>query len=187
MDDQPSYTVLVPLANLHEAAGLIRMASALMPLLSRAERGRVVALGVVEIPEELALTEGAVPARMHRQLLGRLRRLRMSPSVELRTTVRVARQIWQAIVETALEERADLIMLGWKGWTASQDAIFSSTIDQAVKNAPCDIAVVSRLNPASCKRVLVPVRGGPHAALAMQLGVGLADRCDGSVTALRVE
>lgn len=182
-----SYTILVPLAALHEAAGLIEVASALMPLLSQAERGRVVALGVVEIPEELALTEGAVPARMHRQLLGRLRRLRMSPAVELRTTVRVSRQIWQGIVEAAEEEAADLILLGWKGWTASQDAIFSRTIDQAVKNAPCDIAVVSRLNPAECKRVLVPVRGGPHAALALRLAVALAERADGVVNALRVD
>jgi glucosyl-3-phosphoglycerate synthase len=182
-----SYTILVPQAALHEAAGLIEVASALMPLLSEAERGRVVALGVVEIPEELALTEGAVPARMHRQLLGRLSRLRMSPAVELRTTVRVSRQIWQGIVEAAEEEGADLILLGWKGWTASQDAIFSRTIDQAVKNAPCDIAVVSRLNPANCKRVLVPVRGGPHAALALRLAVALAERADGQVSALRVD
>src|SRR5919199_4915951 len=108
---QRSYTILVPLADLHEAAGLIRVAASLMPLLSPHERGRVVALGVVEIPEELALTEGAVPARMHRQLLGRLRRLGMSPSVELRTTVRVSRQIWQGIVEAAQDERADLILL----------------------------------------------------------------------------
>jgi glucosyl-3-phosphoglycerate synthase len=181
-----SYTILVPIADLHEAAGLIRVAAALMPLLGGGEPGRVVALGVIEIPEEMALTEGAVPARMHRQALGRLRRLGRSPLVELRTTVRVSRQIWQGIVEAAQQERADLILLGWKGWTDSQDAIFSSTIDQAVKNAPCDIAVVSRLNPAACKRVLVPVRGGPHAALALQLAVGLAERSDGTVSALRV-
>jgi nucleotide-binding universal stress UspA family protein len=185
--DQRSYTVLVPLADLQEATGLIRVASALMPPAEVAQRGRVVALGVVEIPEEVALTEGAVPARMHRQLLGRLRRLGLSPAIELRTIVRVSRQVWQGIVETARDERADLILLGWKGWTASQDAIFSRTIDQAVKNAPCDIAVVSGLNPTCCRRVLVPVRGGPHAALALQLGLGLAERSGGTVTALRVE
>jgi nucleotide-binding universal stress UspA family protein/glycosyltransferase involved in cell wall biosynthesis len=187
MNEQSSYTILVPLADLHEAAGLIRVACALMPPVSRAELGRVVALGVVEIPEDLALTEGAVPARMHRQLLGRLRRLGMSPAVELRTTVRVSRQIWQGIVETAREVDANLILLGWKGWTASQEAIFSRTIDQAVKNSPCDIAVVRGLSPTCCKRVLVPVRGGPHAALALQLAIGLAERSDGTVTALHIE
>ena len=182
-----SYTILVPLTDLREAPRLIRIASALMPLLNRAERGRVVALGVVEIPEELALTEGAVPARMHRQLLGRLRRVGTAPAIELRTLVRVSRQIWQGIVEAAQEERADLILLGWKGSMVSEDAIFGGTIDQAVKKAPCDIAVVSRLNPDSCKRVLVPIRGGPHAALAMQLAVGLAERSAGIVDALHVE
>jgi nucleotide-binding universal stress UspA family protein/glycosyltransferase involved in cell wall biosynthesis len=187
MNVQSSYTILVPLADLHEAAGLIRLASALMPPVSRAELGRVVALGVVEIPEELALTEGAVPARMHRQLLGRLRRLGISAAVELRTTVRVSRQIWQGIVETAREVDANLILLGWKGWTASQEAIFSRTIDQAVKNSPCDIAVVRGLNPICCKRVLVPVRGGPHAALALQLAIGLAEHSNGTVTALHIE
>jgi glucosyl-3-phosphoglycerate synthase len=33
----------------------------------------------------------------------------------------------------------------------------------------------------------VPVRGGPHAALALRLAVGLVERSGGSVTALRVE
>src|SRR5215211_968030 len=182
-----TYTVIVPLADLSQATALIRVASALMPLLGGQDPARVVALGVVEIPEEQALTEGAIPARLHRQLLGRLRRLRMPPAVELRTTVRVSRQIWQGIVEAAREEQANLILLGWKGWTASQNVIFSRTIDEAVKNAPCDIAVVSRLDPSCCKRVLVPIRGGPHAALALRLALGLAERSDGTVTALRVE
>ena len=38
-----SYTVLVPLTDLREAPRLIQIASAVMPLLNRAERGRVVA------------------------------------------------------------------------------------------------------------------------------------------------
>lgn len=187
MSSDRNYTILVPLADLHEAPRLIRVASALMPLISRGERGRVVALGIVEIPEDLALTHGAVPARMHRQLLGRLRRVGTSPSVELRTVVRVSRQVWQGIVEAAQEERADLILLGWKGSADARDEIFGATIDQAVKKAPCDIAVVSRLSTACCRRVLVPIRGGPHAALAMQLGVGLAERSGGLVSALHVE
>ncbi|MCC7104587.1 MAG: glucosyl-3-phosphoglycerate synthase [Chloroflexi bacterium] len=185
--EQRAYTILVPIADLHEASDLIKMAAALMPLLGGDVQGRVVALGVVEIPEEMAFTAGAVPARLHRRLLGRLRRFDRTSSIELRTTVRVSRQIWHGIVEAAAEERADLILLGWKGWTASQDAIFSRTIDQAVRNAPCDIALVSRLNPAMVKRVLVPVRGGPHAELALRLAVGLANTSGGIVTALRIE
>ncbi len=180
------YTILVPVADLRAAGGLIQVASALMPVHEGAARGKVITLGVVEIPEDLALTEGAVPARMHRQLLGRLRRVNKSPQVEMRTLVRVHRQVWQGIVETAEEESVDLILLGWSGRSNGQ-AVLGTTVDEAVRNAPCDIAVAKGLNMNAARRILVPIRGGPHAALAFKLAAGLADRVDGTVTALRIE
>ena len=184
------YTILVPVEDLRVAGRLIEVASALMPVQEGEARGKVITLGVVEIPEELALTEGAVPARMHRQLLGRLRRPGRSPRVELRTLVRVHRQVWQGIIEAAREEDVDLILLGWSGRTedgAGASAVLGTTIDEAVRNAPCDIAVAKGLNLQTARRILVPIRGGPHAALAFKLATGLADRVDGTVTALRIE
>jgi nucleotide-binding universal stress UspA family protein len=179
------YTILVPISDLRTAGRLIQVAAALMPAQEGEARGKIITLGVVEIPEELAFSEGAVPARMHRELLGRLSRQK-SPQVELRTLVRVHRQVWQGIVEAAQEENVDLILLGWSG-RANDQGILGTTIDEAVRNAPCDIAVVKGLNPAAAKRILVPIRGGPHAALAFKLATGLADRVDGTVTALRIE
>src|SRR3712207_1950089 len=161
-----------------------------MPIQEGEARGKVITLGVVEIPEELALTEGAIPARVHRQLLGRLRRPGRSPQVEMRTLVRVHRQVWQGIVEAAQEEQVDLILLGWSGRAGDGDrggTVLGTTIDEAVRNAPCDIAVAKGLNLQNAKRILVPIRGGPHAALAFRLATGLADRVDGTVTALRIE
>ena len=185
------YTILIPVSDLSGSGRLIQVASALMPVQEGEARGKVITLGVVEIPEELAFTEGAVPARMHRQLLGRLGRVKKSPQIELRTLVRVHRQGWQGIVEAAREEAADLILLGWRGPAGrdgpGQGGILGTTIDEAVRNAPCDIAVVRGVNPAVTRRILVPIRGGPHAALAFKLATGLADRTDGTVTALRIE
>jgi hypothetical protein len=37
---------------------------------------------------------------------------------------------------------------------------------------------------SAAKRIMVPIRGGPHAALAFKLATGLAERVDGTVTAL---
>ncbi len=184
------YTILVPVEDLRAAGRLIQLASALMPIHEGEARGKVITLGVVAIPEELALTEGAVPARMHRQQLGRLRRSGKSPRVEMHTLVRVHRQVWQGIVEAAQEESVNLILLGWGGRPEEGTAggsVLGTTIDEAVRNAPCDIAVAKGLNLQATKRILVPIRGGPHAALAFKLATGLADRVDGTVTALRIE
>jgi hypothetical protein len=97
----PCFTVLVPIADLKDAVGLVRVAAALVQTIVGAGQARIVALSLVEIPEDMALSEGAVAARLHRQSLGRLRRVGLAGSVELRTSVRVARQSWQGIVEAA--------------------------------------------------------------------------------------
>ena len=157
-----------------------------MPVHEGEARGRVLPLGVVEIPEEIGLSAGAVPARIHRQMLGRLRRVNKSPQIELRTLVRVHRQVWQGIIEAAKEENANLILLGWSG-RVDADSVLGTTIDEAVRNAPCDIAVAKGVSVQAARRILVPIRGGPHAALAFKLATGLADRVDGIVTALRIE
>lgn len=184
--DDEQYTILVPTMDLGAAGRLIQIAAALMPVHEGEARGKVLPLSVVEIPEELGLSAGAVPARISRQLLGRLRPVNKSPQVELRTLVRVHRQVWQGIIEAAREEHANLILLGWSG-KVDADSVLGTTIDEAVRNAPCDIAVTKGVSIQAAKRILVPIRGGPHAALAFKLAMGLADRVDGTVTALRIE
>jgi nucleotide-binding universal stress UspA family protein len=184
--DEEEYTILVPTTDMSTAGRLIQVAAALMPVHEGEARGKVLPLGVVEIPEELGLSAGAIPARQHRQMLGRLRRVNKSPQIELRTLVRVHRQVWQGIVETARDEGVDLILLGWSG-RVDADSVLGTTIDEAVRNAPCDIAIAKGVSVQAAKRILVPIRGGPHAALAFKLATGLADRVDGIVTALRIE
>ncbi|MBI4494264.1 MAG: glucosyl-3-phosphoglycerate synthase [Chloroflexi bacterium] len=187
MIEPHDYKILVPLADPRAGTDLIQVAAALMPVQPGGRKGRVVALGVVEIPEELGFTEGAIPARLHRQGLGRLVKLYQSPDVELRTLVRVSRHVWQGIVEAAREEQADLILFGWKGWTDSSHAIFGATIDEVVRKAPCDIAIAKQVSLGQRGGVLLPVRGGPHAVLALQLATGLAERLDCHVTAMHIQ
>lgn len=184
---EKEFKILVPLSDMRSAREMINVAGALMPILPGGRRGRVVALGIVEIPEEVDFSQGVRPAQAHRQKLGRIsRKMARSPDLEVGTLVRVSRQVWQGIAEAAREEESDLLLLPWKGSTENTGAIFGTTIDEVVKNPPCDIAMVRQQPLGNCRRILLPVRGGPHAALALRLAVGLAERFDGIVTALRV-
>jgi nucleotide-binding universal stress UspA family protein len=182
------YTVLVPIAaDLAPARELLEIAAALVPVQQGESRGRVVALGIVEIPDELAFGGGALAVRQERQRLGRLLRLKKSPAIEVRPIVRVSTRVWEGIVEAAREEQADLILFGWKGWTSSAHRLFGATIEEVVRNAPCDIAVVKQRGLAGARRILLPIRGGPHARLTLQLAIGLAERLDATITALHIE
>jgi glucosyl-3-phosphoglycerate synthase len=55
-----------------------------------------------------------------------------------------------------------------------------------VRNPPCDIAVIKQGGPAQIGRVLVPIRGGPHAVLALRFADAIAHRNDARLEALHL-
>jgi glucosyl-3-phosphoglycerate synthase len=77
-------------------------------------------------------------------------------------------------------------MLGWKGWSDSRHAVFGTTVDDVLANAPCDIVVVRGAGRGRIRRILVPVRGGPNAVLAAHLAGIIAERQQARITALHV-
>jgi nucleotide-binding universal stress UspA family protein len=182
--------ILLPLANPRTAADLVRIGAALM------EHGGVLtALGIVEVAEGQPLSEGATRARQARRLLQRVQEF-APDDIELRTTVRIGRRAAEGILEAATEEEADLILFGWGGpppppgrkgaRSPGVDAVFSPTIDEVVREAPCDIAVVKQRGVADVRRILVPVRGGPHAELALRFADALGRGLGAEVDALHV-
>jgi glucosyl-3-phosphoglycerate synthase len=175
--------ILIPLANPRTAADLVRIGAALV-----APGGTLTALSIVEVPEGMPLSEGATRARQARRLLQRV--LEFTPDgVDLRTVVRIGRRAPEGIVELAAEDEADLVIFGWGGRPAGrQDGgeLFSPTIDEVLRDAPCDIAVVKQRGMTEVRRIVVPVRGGPHADLALRFASALGRSFGAEVDALHV-
>ncbi|CAN5702359.1 hypothetical protein BH18CHL1_BH18CHL1_09400 [soil metagenome] len=176
--------ILIPLANPRTAADLIRIGAALL-----AHGGSLIALGIVEVPEGMALSEGATRARQARRLLQRVLEF-APPGVDLRTVVRIGRRAAEGIVELAAEDEADMIIFGWGGRPGGRGgapgSVFSPTIDEVVRDAPCDICVVKQRGVTDVRRILTPVRGGPHAELALDVADALARSLEAEVSVLHV-
>jgi glucosyl-3-phosphoglycerate synthase len=168
-------SIVIPLANPRTASDLVRIGAALLE-----EGGSLTALSIVEVPEGEQLSEGATRARHARRLLQRV--LEFVPDgVDLHTVVRIGRRADEGIVELAAEENADLILFGWGGpgqvrrGTTDDELlpVFSPTIDEVIRERPCDIAVVKQRGIGDVRRIVAPVRGGPHAELAMRYATAL--------------
>ena len=177
--------IVIPVANPATAQELIRLGAALLD----PRGGELTALGIVEVPEGMPLSEGATRARHARRLLQRV--LDFAPDgVAIQPIVRIGRRAAEGIVEAAAELEADLIVFGWGG--RSQNGRdpgasgFSVTIDEVLRESPCDIAVVKHRGVRELRRVIVPVRGGPHAELALQLAGAIAERNEAVVAALHI-
>ncbi len=197
------YRILLPLANPRTARDLVRIGSGV----SNGRSTEIAALGVVEVPEGVSLSEGATRARTARRLLQRVLDFGDEEGVAIRTMVRIGRRASDGVIEAVAEERANLVIFGWggpptptqtaraeaeaieaklSGATLAAPPVFSQTIDAVVRESPCDIAVVKQRGLESVSSILVPVRGGPHAELAMRLAADLGKRFDAQITVLHV-
>lgn len=174
--------ILIPLIDQTHALPYLELAASLLP-----PEGKILALKVVEIPKEESLSIGAEKAPIYRAALEDLPSQFADQRVELKTLVRVSHRLREGIVETAKEEGCDLLILPWKGYTASEDRFFGSTIDRLLEQPPCNIIVVRAADFSHCRRILLPVRGGPYAEFALEVASRLALTLEAEVTVLHCE
>ena len=174
--------ILIPVANPATAEELIRLGAALLD----PRAGELTVLGIVEVPEGMPLSEGATRARHARRLLQRV--LDFAPDgTTIHPIVRIGRHAAEGIIEASAEQEADLIIFGWGGKAPAGrngGSVISPTIDEVVRDAPADIAVVKQRGSKDIRRIVVPVRGGPHAELAVRYADAIARRTGATVSVL---
>lgn len=191
----PGYRVLLPLTHLLEAGVLLPLAEAFV----REWRGRLVILHVVTVPEDHSLSEAAAEASRSRQEIDRFLSDKDYAIAQVKTVVRVAREVWEGIWETVEQERIDILLLGWSSRVLPETAV-ANQIDPRLASPPCDVVTV-RLGGELARamedsfeggvwkrmeRILLPARGGPHASLALRVAQALAEGNNATITLLHV-
>ncbi|MBI5830439.1 MAG: glucosyl-3-phosphoglycerate synthase [Chloroflexi bacterium] len=136
---------------------------------ARALASEVILVGLVAIPPDEPLSAGAIKARQVRQ---RLRQFADGRGVRSKARVRVSHTPWADLLEVIAAEEPDLLLLEWD----CQLKTLGVTAADVLTRPPCDVALVRGPFPGDIRRALVPVRGGPHAELALRIGLSLQAR-----------
>jgi glucosyl-3-phosphoglycerate synthase len=166
---------------------LLEVAAAIL----RSQNGTGVLLGVVELPHGRPIAESVTVARRYRSLLQRVTELETRTEGSFGVQVRVASSLAQGVREAAYENAADLVLLEWPGpRPVRQSDQTDRNIDDLVADPPADLLLV-RPDPSgqglrTSDGVLVPVRGGYSARLALRSAAALAGRRRVALTALHV-
>jgi len=154
-------------------------ASALAVARAIARQGQVVLVGVVPVVAGESLSLAALPARQVRKTL---RQLEGGKNVRAWERVCVSHQPWEDLVKIVQEEHPDLLLLEWP---CQFDAL-QITPDTALAHPPCDVALVKGPIAALPQRILLPIRGGPYAELALRLSLSVAQSTQAQVSALHI-
>ena len=160
------YTVVVPVANAEHVESLVTLAAAV----AKQKQGQIVAVSVVRVPPQLPLAEGRRYGRHQRRVLETAARVARAHGVEMSTVLRVGHNIWKAILDTIEEEDADLVVMGWRGYTRSERRALGNTLDPIVRKAPCDVAVLKPAHElAEVRRVILGTTASTHGRFALEL------------------
>ncbi|MGH7920427.1 MAG: universal stress protein, partial [Candidatus Dormibacteraceae bacterium] len=173
--------LLVPLSRARHVDQLLRVANAI----AQTEDAGGQLLGVVEMSARRPIAQNVTLARRYRELLRRTTELGARVPTTLTVQVRVAYTVAQGIREAVVENGSDLVILEWPG-PDSRRAQDPDLVD-LVADPPTDLLMVRpHVEGSAGPGVLVPVRGGPSAALALRVAVAMADAQDTHVTAMHV-
>ncbi|PSB55966.1 chloride channel protein [Chamaesiphon polymorphus] len=187
---EPSYLVyrtqrlLVPLSNPQTADILLRLAAEIA-LKSNYE---LECLHAIVIPRSRIPAETPVDLSVSRQLCDRAVALGRTLGISVHTQIRVTHNVAATILETISDRHIDLLCMGWQGKTTTPGMVFGSTVDTAIRQAPCNVmlvklgarlqlhvgagkssAVDAMMRLTQLNRWLVPISGGPNTEYALQL------------------
>ena len=176
--------ILVPIANPETASTLLRLAGTLV----RPAGGKVIALRVITVPNQLPLSEGRIEAEANRMLLDQAIDQATKEEFRVQTMTRVSRSIAEGILDTAREEDVDQILVGWAGGESrSISKSMGPVLDPIIKDAPCDVLIVRGYDWKEIKSILVPTAGGPNAPIGAKLASTLSLSTGASVTGIYVQ
>lgn len=126
----------------------------------------ILLVGIVVVTKEEELSAGAKQAREMRK---ELQRLTLDKRVRIHSPVLVSHLPWSDFKKIVGAEDPDLLILDWG---EHLDAM-RTTPTEVLTKPVCDVALVRGVFPSKVGRVLIPMRGGPHAELTLRIAINV--------------
>lgn len=161
--------ILVPVSEPGHSESLIALAS----LLARGSKGKVLAVSVAQDKGP----DGDNSLMMHKELLGKVSANLRDPEAEIEFIPRLAATHAQGILHMAREEKASLIVIGWRGRRTFRESVLGSMLDEVIWGSDTPVVAGKLSLPLnSMQRVIfiVPARVVPPIALRRMLEANLA-------------
>ncbi|HDD24306.1 MAG TPA: amino acid permease [Chloroflexi bacterium] len=179
--------ILIPLIEESDPASLLTIATAL----ALADEHTVInLLDITVVPEQvpLELAEAQLRRRQGTKeyALAQMAAQAAAQGVPVRTLRRAARGFDSgtlAIIES--RPAVGLVLMSWQD-ALSPGSIYGSPVKRILEQAQCDVAILRARQLPKPQNILIPVSGGPHARLGLQLAFKITQGDQGKLTVLRI-
>lgn len=177
--------ILVAIANPAHIAQLMRTGIAV----ARDRGGELLVMTAVIVPDQTPLGEGRIRVPAKRELLDKAMAFAADAGLTVSGAIRIAHRVSEAVLNTVDQHGCDAAIVGWRGGVRQRrNIILGSNLDDILDFAPCDV-LVERIGEDADGRlssILVPVAGGPHSELAVDVARSVARMTGARVILFRV-
>jgi glucosyl-3-phosphoglycerate synthase len=135
--------------------------------------------GFVRVDPELSLSMGALHAQMARR---RLRELSEAVKTRGRSRVTVSYSPLDELRGVLQHDNPDLLMLGWPDDFKAMGA----SLEEVLNTLQCDLSIVRGPLPSRLRRILVAIRGGSNAELALRVALAIARESQAQLSSLNI-
>lgn len=156
-------------------------------LLASRHNGELLLTSVIEVPTSVpidAVDKETIDQR--KKMLEKLKTYAELRGVGTRALVSVSHEVVTAVIDTAKEEAANVILVGWKGYTRTKMRILGRKMDAILRQTPCDVIVLKAEERIRPDNILVLSGGMWHVSKATEVAADIAVAEKSRVTILNV-
>ncbi len=168
MKSRGLYRLLLALTKTDHLNDWIQLAQRLAP-----DGSEIHLRGLVVVPEDKSLSEGAVDARQWRDALDPP--AQESPIIHEQIGVYVDYRPMERLIKDLPALDIDLLLAEWDGANTTTGGI---STDMILKHTPCDVVLVHGDQWRDVGSVLLSLRGGPNVSLGVRVARAIANETD---------
>jgi amino acid transporter/nucleotide-binding universal stress UspA family protein len=169
--EKKDYSILVCLSSPRTSSSLTHVAFAM----AQKHKAEIIFLHVLEVHEGKRLASGLDETALVRAALDEAEIMASKAGIQARSIIKLSHRISQGIIDTAIEENCNFIVIGRRKNLIFMERVFSSLIDTVLQKVPIEAAVLHGELPHNINTILIPYGANIHTRLAMEIAPALAE------------
>jgi len=170
--EKKDYSILVCLSSPRTLSSLTHMAFAM----AKKHNAEIIFLHVVEVHEGKRLATGLDETALAKSALDEAEIMASRAGIQARSIIKLSHRISQGIIDTAIEEDCNFIVIGRQKKPIFTEKVFSSLIDTVLQKVPIEAAVLHGEIPLHhINTILIPYGANVHTRFAMEIAPALGE------------
>jgi len=158
---------LIPVANPKTSQALIDFGA----MVAKEKDGELILMNAITVPQQSPLEVGRQYIKNARdRVIDEALEMAQKHDVPTSSIIRIARKPAKAIIDEVEDRDIDMVVMGWQGKRRSPETRLGSNIDQVMKDADCDIAVLRGKEFSNVKNIFIPIAYPDQAHLMLEVG-----------------